>query len=363
MQGVSNRLRLLVVAPQTRYSMRPYVLETCRALSSMADVSVLLLDRFEEGNLPFSQIELPHGTSRLSKIWHFLNPLTYARLRGLFAKGKYDLVHVLNAEGYPYSLFVTSLARRRSVPVVVTVHDPIPHSGSWIDSANAVLAGYVLRTADAVHIHKDFQLESVRRRASRLARLAVIPHGNIAHTYLQLSRGVPGDGTVLFFGRIEEYKGLDVLLDAIPLTPSSLRFVIAGPGRLTAQQAQKIEGLGPRVRLENRYLSDQEVADCFDAASLLVLPYLQVTQSALPGIAKAFQLPIVASDLPGFQDEITDRDGVLFEPGSAANLATAIVAALVRPPRQAQARAHSLPFTQVAGLLDELYRDVKRARG
>ncbi|WP_421760975.1 glycosyltransferase family 4 protein [Devosia sp.] len=352
--------KVLLVAPQTRFSMRPYVLDTCKALSAHVEVSVLVLDRIEEPDLPFRQLTIaPQASSRLRKLLHFLAPQTYLKLRRLVTQGGYDLIHILNGEGYPYCLAVSAFATRAGIPLVVTVHDPVAHVGSPIDKANEILALHTMRRARAIHVHKSFQVPQVLRRLGSDVQISVIPHADIAHNYLRFRRGLPRSGSLLFFGRVEAYKGLDTLLDALGQTPEEITLTIAGPGPLSPSLRTKIGALGTRVRLENRYLSDPEVAQLLEQAGTLVLPYTQVTQSALPSIGRAFGLKLVASDLPGFRDEIAPPGGWLFAAGSASSLAGALIAAHAsKGPGGALPIEPTTSFAEAASQISWMYQGV-----
>lgn len=117
---------------------------------------------------------------------------------------------------------------------------------------------------------------------------------------------------VLFFGFIREYKGLDLLLDAIALLPpvlGKLRFIIAGEFYTdSAPYLARIEELGIREKLilHTRFISNEEVRYYFCAADLVVQPYKSATQSGIAQIAIHFNRPTIVTRVGGLHEIIED---------------------------------------------------------
>ena len=84
--------------------------------------------------------------------------------------------------------------------------------------------------------------------------------------------------------------------------------------------------------LHNRYLDDEEVAALFQRAAVCVLPYRQATQSSVPLISAAFGVPVVATAVGAFLDDVPRVNGILVRPDDAAALAQGIQDALGRYP-------------------------------
>ncbi len=116
---------------------------------------------------------------------------------------------------------------------------------------------------------------------------------------------------MLFFGRVEYYKGIEVLLRAAMLLPPDVGITVAGAGALSETERQLAEGLGPRLTLLNRFIEDNEVAMLMQQAGVSALPYLQATQSSLPLIAAAFGLPVVATSVGAFASEVPQLGGMV----------------------------------------------------
>ncbi|EEE35994.1 putative glycosyl transferase [Rhodobacteraceae bacterium KLH11] len=134
---------------------------------------------------------------------------------------------------------------------------------------------------------------------------------------------------LLFFGLVRPYKGLDILLDAMSLvTRDDVSLTIAGEFWQHQEETQaRIDRLGPdhSVELLARYVGDDEMAELFDRADAVVLPYRSVSGSGVVSLAFHYQKPIIASDLPGFAEILrASGAGWLFKTGDAADLAATI---------------------------------------
>jgi glycosyltransferase involved in cell wall biosynthesis len=136
---------------------------------------------------------------------------------------------------------------------------------------------------------------------------------------------------LLFFGFVRPYKGLTYLIDALPrvLEEVEIHLVVAGefwgdPAPYE-QQIQRL-GLRQRVTVVNRYIPDEEVAPFLAAADLMVLPYVDATQSAVVPVAFGHGLPVLTTRVGGLPEAVEDRcTGLLVAPSSSEELAAGIL--------------------------------------
>ena len=142
--------------------------------------------------------------------------------------------------------------------------------------------------------------------------------------------------TILFFGYVRRYKGLDDLIDALPLVRRELpaTLVVAGPfiqrPSRFRRRAQRL-GVGEHVRLYPGYVPDEAVPSLFALSDVVALPYRSASQSGVLPLAAAFGTPVVATRTGGIPEAIGDM-GVLVPPGDVVALAEGIVRALRSPP-------------------------------
>ena len=142
------------------------------------------------------------------------------------------------------------------------------------------------------------------------------------------SSKVPRDPfTLLFFGRIWAYKGLNYLLDAMPLVAESIpqvKLIIAGKGEnLTQYFPNGYEQ--DRYEIINNFIPPETVNYLFRRSTATVLPYIEASQSGVAALSYGMSTPVIASDVGGLSEIVRDKkDGLLVPPGNVQALATAI---------------------------------------
>jgi glycosyltransferase involved in cell wall biosynthesis len=118
--------------------------------------------------------------------------------------------------------------------------------------------------------------------------------------------------TILFFGLIRDYKGLDLLIDAISMLDADYQLIIAGESYGSFDKySEQIKNVNhpERIKIFNRYIGDNEVPLFFSAADVCVLPYRSATQSGITSIAYHFELPLIATNTGGLKESI-EKPGV-----------------------------------------------------
>jgi glycosyltransferase involved in cell wall biosynthesis len=134
---------------------------------------------------------------------------------------------------------------------------------------------------------------------------------------------------LLFFGIIRDYKGLDLLLNALAGLSSDYHLVIAGEAYGDFRVYQSLIdslGIAQRCHVFERYIDDQEVSSFFCGADVCVLPYKTATQSGIAGIAQHFTLPLIATPVGGLGETIAhDQNGLITEAADVESLTNAVV--------------------------------------
>ena len=261
------------------------------------------------------------------------NPLSWGRTaRAIRAWGP-DLLLVR----YWMSWFAPSLGEvaRKMAPgcrVVGILDNVIPHERHWFDTP---LTRWFLKGLNgAVTLCEEVGRDLLALRPD--IPHAVLPHPIYTHFGAKLPReeaerrlALPaGRRTLLFFGLIREYKGLDILLQAFDLLDERYQLVIAGEpyGSFDKYQKPIDGGRAPQdVHVFPNYIRDDEVKDYFSAADLAVLPYRSATQSGISSVACHFIVPMVVTDVGGLRETVGARNtGIVCENGTPACIADAI---------------------------------------
>jgi glycosyltransferase involved in cell wall biosynthesis len=237
-----------------------------------------------------------------------------------------DIVHVQEEPDQRTAAIVRRLGASRKM--VLTVHDPTPHSGA--DAAYAeqrAAQRSVLRArADAFHVHGAWCRDSLISAGWTGKPIVSTPHGAILTPRLEL-RAEAEPGRILMFGRMNAYKGVATLIAAADLLRARgvpFRMVFAGRGeesariRAAAEQHDDIEVM-------EKFLTLPEAIAQFQRAAMVATPYLDATQSGVVAAAFSNGRPVVASRTGGLVDIVAhEKNGLFVNAGDAAGLAEAL---------------------------------------
>jgi len=243
-----------------------------------------------------------------------------------------DVVHFQNA----YIWRVPVLAALRRKKCVVTIHDPRPHFGLADPWSFLATAMHSIR-ADALVTLGPRQRELFLTRFNVEPRnVFVIPHGEFSFLNQFASESSSGEPTVLFIGRIAPYKGLDYFLRSIPRiaqrVPTS-RFRIVGAGDIRPYRSLIQDAT--RLEIENVAVTVEQVAREIGRATVIVVPYVEASQSGVVVAAQSLGRPVVVSDVGGLSDDVLpDETAVLVRPKDPAAIADAVVSLLEDPKRR-----------------------------
>jgi glycosyltransferase involved in cell wall biosynthesis len=289
---------------------------------------------FFPGRTPFDSSESkldPHAELVLTA----LNPFTWQRA---FRRSQsFSPDAILIQWWHPYfSLLVRWLGRRfrrAGLKTILECHNVYPHERSLVDPL-------LLRFA-----FSPFRSFITHSTADRQNLLALFPGKTVRVAPLPTLREFSNDSPrcdnsriALFFGVVRKYKGLDVLLRAMPkvLSQVECKLLIAGEFYEPVEKYRRLIrtlGIEGHVQIDDRYIPNEEVVDLFRRARVLIMPYRSATQSSIARIAIANHLPIIASRTGGLAEAIAEgENGWLVPPGDVDALADVIVTCFSKDP-------------------------------
>ena len=108
----------------------------------------------------------------------------------------------------------------------------------------------------------------------------------------------------LFFGRIDDYKGLDILYYTAKKL-DSVNFVVAGNGK--SNYIGKLKSLN-NVNVINRFINENEVKELFLKAKACVLPYKNATQSGVQILSYSYATPVIVNDVGNLKEFVLDGE-------------------------------------------------------
>ena len=269
--------------------------------------------------------------------------LDLGRVARLAESGRFDLVH------FQWAL-VPRLDRaamqriRRTCPVVMTVHDTTPLNGKAGHALQRHGFDALFGVADHLIVHTATARDTIIARGVSPDRISVIAHGPLGLRCAPRVAPRPPGGRwrLVLFGRLQSYKGVDLLVEALALIPPPARdrieVVIAGepmidlPALMARADALGLGGAA--LQLIPRRLDEQAMADLLAGADGFVFPYRAIEASGVLYLVAGLGRWIIASDLGAF-GAVLGRDGSrgqLVPPGDAAALAKAMVDSIGQRP-------------------------------
>jgi Glycosyltransferase len=261
--------------------------------------------------------------SHAKQILDSINPLSWRKTAKAIEAYQPDVLIIAYWMPFFAKAFRTIAKRQKGkTKIVVLTHNAIPHEPRLFDKN---LTRLFFKQADSFIALSDAVMQDI---------LAIRPDANItlkSHPlYDDYGEAIPPKEarkqlnidldrkTLLFFGLIRDYKGLDILIDTMAELGDDYQLVIAGEcyGSFDKYQ-QQIEAspAKERIKVINQYISDKDIPPLFSAADLLVLPYRSATQSGVIPLAYYYELPIVATDVGSLKETVAQAGtGIITQP-------------------------------------------------
>lgn len=282
------------------------------------------------------------GASFLKKIRRVF--VYYARLIGYAAAAKPRIFHILWNNKFEtldrtlLMLYYRFLGKK----IVLTVHNVNAARRDSKDThLNRLMLGIQYQLADHVFVHTErMRVELIEEFGVQPNLVTVIPFG--INNAVPNTRLTPRDAkrklgihdaekTILFFGNIAPYKGLECLVAAfkqIVARGDNYRLIIAGRVKdcerywTAIREDSRGEIQSGRILLRADFIPDDETEVYFKAADVAVLPYRRIYQSGILFLAHSFGLPVIASDVGSLREDIVEgKTGYVFKPEDSADLA------------------------------------------
>ncbi len=279
------------------------------------------------------------------------------RLRRTCRRWTPDVIHIQDSLTNDMRLAIASGFPWRKY--AVTVHDPTPHLGEpQLDIWTRVVRRRLLRGADLVFAHAAVLAEELQADGLAHGPIEVVPHGFGEVVVAPL----PERPSLLFFGRVMPYKGVDTLLDAMPLVWERLPEVTLVVAGFCSEELRHEALADSRVMLRDEHVPEEALPALFGGATCVVLPYREATQSGVGAETRRHGRAIVATAVGGLPEIVTPASGRLVPPDDPPALAEAIVEVVGTPGlaagmgRNAAAATDDAGWRSVAEKTVEAYR-------
>ncbi len=241
------------------------------------------------------------------------NPLTYNKAAKKIMEDGADVVIMKYWMSYfaPSLGSVAKFLNKNGIPAITILDNVIPHEPKFFDRP---LSKWFLGKNKACVAMSKSVMSDMKELAPDIPCI-LQPHplynhfgkktdASVAKEKLKLS---PEKKTLLFFGLIRDYKGLDLLIEALNDLDDSYQLVIAGESYGSFDKYDQIINTishPERIHVFNKYISDEDVPAFFSAADVCILPYRTATQSGITAISYNFDVPVIATPAGGLEETV-----------------------------------------------------------
>lgn len=268
-----------------------------------------------------------------------VNPLTWFRTGRVLSSRRYDLIifrHWIPFFAPCFGVIGRVLRRREKRRQILVICDNLePHEARMGDR---ILSSFFLSICDYA-ITQSLTVSRQWKRCFPKIPERMLPHPVYDHFGplrnkgdARRSLGLSARRIILFFGFVREYKGVDILIEAMKdvarTVPDAHLFIVGEILRNAAMYYKLVEtmGVSDKVTFVNRYVPGSAVSEWFSAADCIVLPYRTATNSGVLQVAVHYGLPAVVSKAGDMPDVLNGgRAGVVVENNTPADLSAAVV--------------------------------------
>jgi D-inositol-3-phosphate glycosyltransferase len=239
-----------------------------------------------------------------------------------------------------YAKICHEIKRKGKIPILFLLHNVIPHERLplvryFSRKALSKADGIIAQSRAVEEEYLDFVPQGSEKWRE------VVPHP--VYNFQEYSSpskesarkmlGIKESKSLLYFGLIRGYKGLQVLIEAFPAISqefsNDIRLVIAGEfydhPEPYLDLIKKLD-ITDNITIHNRFIPNEEVGRYFSAVDAVVLPYLTASQSGVVQAAFGFEKPVISTKVGGLPEAVSEGiTGVLCDPNDPESLAEAVI--------------------------------------
>ncbi|MGI0406301.1 glycosyltransferase family 4 protein [Helicobacter himalayensis] len=242
-------------------------------------------------------------TNKLTFVLNSLFILPFIFIKLCFIAKRYDVLYLPHF--HFWNIVFIFAFRLHNKPVVLTEHDGIVHLGDELPLQQALINACIKHSTHIIFL-THYVKSLVSPKLLKGKQISIIPHGIFAfeglHTKQKTYKNKP---TLLFFGRVSKYKGIELLLEAISTIPETSfnKLIIAGKSSYTYNISNLKESVVKKIEIIDAFLPQQKIVELFNQAHILIMPYLEASQSGVAAVGIANAMPTICTDVGGLKEQ------------------------------------------------------------
>jgi glycosyltransferase involved in cell wall biosynthesis len=238
----------------------------------------------------------------------------------------------------PQTVYLAKKVKKKTnSKIIILCHNVTDHEGNRVKEC---INKYVLRNGDVLITQSNEETRKIKKiLCSKYEDEKIITGFHPTYEDLCTNKKVnhckdKKKYELLFFGFVRRYKGLNVLLEALPkiLKSKNVQLKIVGEfWKDKLEYLQKIEELGIKknITIIDEYIPNEQLGTYFHQADLVIQPYLSASGSGVSQLAYGFGKPVIASSVGSIGEIIEDGiNGRLVNPGDPQGLSSAVLESL-----------------------------------
>lgn len=308
-----------------------YSFEMANALSENAEISLQIILSSYVDNINEWEILAQKSNVKIVYFKTYRNKFEF--LLSIINFRKFQKISEIINSFKPVALYIPMISLLnpgilfflKKIKIYYTLHDPIEHIGEKNIFVEQIRKYELKKSAKVILLNTFFKNYVSSNYRIKEENILVIPHASF------FSKNTPSlnmeyQNKFLFVGRIEKYKGIDLLLDAFSLAleqKEHLHLTIAGRGDISPY-ALKIDKLAKNLTIDNRWLSNQEVDSLIRNHDFVVLPYIDASQSGVVPVVFANMRTVIVTNTGALAEQVPDQIGFVVN-ANTDELATKIL--------------------------------------
>jgi glycosyltransferase involved in cell wall biosynthesis len=261
-----------------------------------------------------------------------INPFNWIKTGIKLKKENADIIVVrywMPFMGPCFGTILRSAKKNKHSKIVCIADNIIPHEKHFYDNA---FTKYFIKPVDAFITMSQKVLQDLKTFTTNKPA-KYVPHplydnfgAKISKQEARKNLGIAEEEKILlFFGFIRKYKGLDILLDAMPEVIKKIpgiKLMIAGEfyeDKKSFEEQIEALNLPGNIIMKNGFIADNEIKYFLCSADVVIQPYRNATQSGVTPLAYHFEIPMIVTNVGALPDMVPDgKVGLVAEPNAAS---------------------------------------------